>query len=139
MTTDSLPAPPRPEPGLETRPYWEALREHRLVIQRCSGCLRLRHYPRPLCPHCYAFDHDWVTASGRGSVHSWTVCHHPFHPGFKRDVPYTMLTVDLEEGVRLLGRLTDSGTDRLRLGLPVMLDFIDVDDALTLPAFRLLD
>jgi uncharacterized OB-fold protein len=36
-------------------------------------------------------------ASGRGRVHSWTVAHHPFHPGFKEELPYIVAIVDLEE------------------------------------------
>jgi uncharacterized protein len=112
-------------------------RAHELRLQRCSGCGRVRHYPRPLCPHCASFDCDWVRASGRGTVHSWTVAHHAFHPGFKRDLPYAILTVDLAEGVRLAAPLAGPADTPLALGLPVLLDFVDATPELTLPCFRL--
>ena len=87
-----------------SRPFWEGARQGRLLIQRCTGCGALRHYPRLLCDQCYSDAADWVEASGRGVVHSWTVSHHAFHPSFKAELPYTLVTVDLEEGVRALGR-----------------------------------
>ena len=101
MTT---PEKPQPHPSELSRPYWDAAAEGRLVIQRCASCGKLRHYPRLLCDHCYSDAADWAPASGRGKVHSWTVCHHAFHPGFAAELPYTLVTVDLEEGVRALGR-----------------------------------
>src|SRR5262249_21358678 len=81
-----------------TRTYWDALNEGRLVIQHCGQCGKPRHYPRPVCDACYSMDAAWREASGRGAVHSWTVAHHPFNIGFKRDLPYVMVTVDLAEG-----------------------------------------
>ena len=102
MTT--LHEKPQPHPSALSQPYWDAAAEGRLVIQRCAACGKLRHYPRLLCDACYSDAADWTPASGRGKVHSWTVCHHAFHPGFAADLPYTLVTVDLEEGVRALGR-----------------------------------
>ncbi|MGR8921485.1 MAG: Zn-ribbon domain-containing OB-fold protein [Gammaproteobacteria bacterium] len=134
---DELPDKPRPEPPPEHCPYWDALTEHRLVVQRCAECGRLRHYPRPLCDACYSFEHEWVELDRRGTIASWAVSHHPFHPAFKRDVPYVSLTVDMIDGVRMHGRLVDARADELAVGKTVVLDFDDVDDALTLPVFRL--
>lgn len=134
---------PQPEPDECSRPYWDGLREHRLRLQRCSVCGAVRHYPRPLCAHCHAFEHDWLEAKGRGRVHSWTVCHHAFHPAFRGDVPYVMLTVDLEEGVRvqapLRGAAAEAATGQIRIGTAVRIVFEDVSADLTLPAFRLAD
>jgi uncharacterized OB-fold protein len=74
------------------------------MIQRCTACGKLRHYPRLLCDACHSDAVEWVEASRRGSIHSWTVSHHAFHPAFKAELPYTLVTVDLEECVRALGR-----------------------------------
>ncbi|MEM7404643.1 MAG: Zn-ribbon domain-containing OB-fold protein [Pseudomonadota bacterium] len=128
---------PMPNPTPDTAPYWDALREHKLVLQRCSDCGVFRHYPRPLCEHCLSFDHTWEPASGRGSVHSWTETHHAFNPGFKGELPYVLVTVDLEENVRLQLQLRDAGLDDLRIGLPVRIDFEAVNDQLTVPVARL--
>jgi uncharacterized OB-fold protein len=81
-------------------------------------------------------EHDWRPASGLGTVHSWTVCHHPFHIGFKSDSPYTLLTVDLAEGVRAMAPLRGLPPEALRLGLPVALGFEQQGEGLVLPVFR---
>lgn len=134
---------PEPDPDEGSRPYWEGLREHCLLLQRCTACGEVRHYPRPLCARCHAFEHDWVEACGRGRVHSWTVCHHAFHPAFRDDVPYVMITVDLEEGVRvqapLRGGTAAALTGQMRIGTAVRIAFEDVSADLALPAFRLAD
>ena len=67
-------------------------------------------------------------------MHSWTIAHHPFHPAFKQHVPYTLVTVDLPEGVRVMAPYRGAPSD-LRIDLPVRLVFEDVLPELTLPAF----
>ena len=128
---------PVPEPTADSLPYWDGLREHRLVLQRCARCHTVRHYPRPMCAHCHALECDWIEASGRGTVHSWTVSHHAFHPAFKRELPYVTVTVDLEAGVRMMAPLVDGPDVPLALGVAVVIDYADVSESLTLPCFRL--
>lgn len=128
---------PMPEPGPDTAPYWDALREHKLVLQRCAECGQFRHYPRPLCETCYSFEHTWEPASGRGTVHSWTETHHAFNPGFKGELPYVLVTVDLAEGVRLQLQLRDGALDDLEIGRAVRIDFETVNEQLTVPVARL--
>ncbi|MGE0859742.1 MAG: Zn-ribbon domain-containing OB-fold protein [Gammaproteobacteria bacterium] len=128
---------PLPEPSAVSRPFWEALREHRLVLQCCRQCHTVRHYPRPVCDRCYSMDYEWLPASGRGTLHSWSTYHHPFHFAFKRDMPYVVLTVDLEEGVRLQAPLRGADASALKLGAAVEVVYEDATDEVTLPAFRL--
>ena len=113
--SETITRPPQIPTDL-SRPFWEGAKQGRLLIQRCSDCGTLRHYPRLLCDQCYSDAADWVEASGRGVIHSWTVSHHAFHPSFKAELPYTLVTVDLEEGVRALGRWRG---DALSIGLKV--------------------
>ncbi len=94
---------PLPLPNALSQPYWEAALNGRLVLQCCAACAKVRHYPRLLCDRCYSSEVNWIPARGRGTVHSWTVAHHAFHAAFAAELPYTLVTVDLEEGVRALG------------------------------------
>ena len=94
---------PLPLPNALSQPYWEAALDGRLVLQCCAACAKVRHYPRLLCDRCYSSEVNWIPATGRGTVHSWTVAHHAFHAAFAAELPYTLVTVDLEEGVRALG------------------------------------
>lgn len=128
---------PVPEPTPESKPYWDALNEGRLVLQSCGACGKVRHYPRPLCDACYSFDVRWIDAKGTGTVHSWTVTHHAFNPGFKTELPYVLVTVDLTEGVRMQAPLRGADADTLEPGLPVRLVIEAARDGLALPAFAL--
>ena len=117
-------ARPAPPDTLLSRPYWEAARAGRFVVQQCTDCARLRHYPRLVCAACFSTGVRWHAVSGRGRIHSWTVTHHAFHPAFAAELPYALVTVDLEEGVRALGRW--SGGD-LAMEQPVSGRFVQKD------------
>ncbi len=126
---------PTPDPTADTAPYWEGMKQGKLLLQCCAACGQVRHYPRPVCPYCYAMEHRWVEARGTGTVHSWTISHHAFHPGFKAELPYILATVDLDEGVRMQAQLHGAEAGALRLGLPVRVAFEAATADLVLPVF----
>lgn len=126
-----------PEPTVESKPFWDGLRAHRLMFQRCADCKKPRHYPRPMCSSCYSLRQEWFQASRLGHVHSWTVCHHAFHPRFTSAVPYVLVTADLTDGIRMVAPLVNATAGPLSLGSQVIVDYQFVDDALTVPKFRL--
>ena len=126
---------PAPHPSPLTQPYWEGAAQGVLRIQHCADCGKARHYPRYICDACHSFETVWKESGGRGTVHSWTVAHHAFHPGFAGELPYTLVVVDLEEGVRALGRYAEPSGEGLRLGLPVRLGFIEGGGGYRLPTF----
>jgi 3-oxo-4,17-pregnadiene-20-carboxyl-CoA hydratase alpha subunit len=124
----------RPRPALTKDNAWwfEAAREHRLLIQRCTACGALRHPPGPMCPECRSLAWDTIEASGRGTVFSFVVNHYPQVAAF--DYPLPIGLIELEEGTRLVANLV--GTSQIRIGMPVTLVWEDHDDALSLPAFK---
>ncbi|MFL6055019.1 MAG: OB-fold domain-containing protein [Actinoallomurus sp.] len=124
----------RPAIGPDTRFFWDGVRDGELRIQRCAECGRLRHPPGPMCPECHATKRGHVTASGRGTLHSYVVHHHPPVPGL--DPPFVVALVDLEEGVRMVGNLLDCPPDQVLIGMPVELVFQETDDELALPQWR---
>jgi uncharacterized OB-fold protein len=129
-------AKPLPRATPDSEPYWRHLKEHRLHIQRCSGCGSFRMYPRPMCDRCYSFDAEWVPASGRGTVYSWGVVHQPVHPAWREEFPFAIVEVELEEGVRLRATMVDVPPEELSIGMPVEIAYDDVTDEVTLPRFR---
>ena len=80
---------------------------------------------------------DWIEASGRGVIHSWTISHHAFHPAFKSEVPLALVTVDLDEGVRLCAPLREGDADALAVGRQVRIGVERVDAELVIPVVRL--
>lgn len=132
-------APLRPRPALtqDITFFFDGARRGELLIQRCASCGVLRHPPRPACASCHSFEWDTVTSSGRGTVYSYVVVHHPQVPGF--DYPLPIAVVELEEGTRLVGDLIGVDPDDVRIGMPVVVEMVTVDDELTIPMFRPVD
>jgi uncharacterized OB-fold protein len=121
--------------SLEGQPWWDALADEKLRVQRCRSCGTLRHYPSPMCGRCQSTEVDWHPLSGRGAVHSWTITHQTALTAFKGRVPYALVTVDLAEGVRMLAPLVATPFDELRVGLAVRLSFEPQADGSRLPTF----
>jgi len=128
--------PPRPRPAVtQDNAFWfEAAKEHRLLIQRCAQCGRLRHPPGPVCPQCRSYEWDTVEASGRGTVYSYVVNHYPQVPAF--DYPLPIGLVELEEGTRLVANLIGIEAADVTVGMPVEVEWQDHDPDLSLPAFK---
>ena len=129
-------APRRPRPALtgDNAFFFDGAKEGRLLIQRCASCGTLRHPPRPACPRCRSFEWDTVDASGRGTVFSYVVVHHPQVPGFEYPLPIAV--VELDEGTRLVADLIGVDPAEVEVGMPVVVDMVALDDELTLPMFR---
>jgi uncharacterized OB-fold protein len=136
--TPPAPPPPasdvlRPVVSRDTAFFWDGTAAGELRIQRCGGCGALRHPPGPMCPGCGAAKPEYIVAAGTGEVYSYVVQHHPPVPG--KSLPIVVALVQLTEGVRMVGELQAS-PERVRVGLPVRVEFARVDDTLTLPAWR---
>ena len=125
---------PSPE-GLNAEFYRHCARGE-LRFQRCSECGTWRHLPRFMCAQCGSERWSWELSSGRGRVYSWTVTHQAMHPAFAAEVPYAVLVVELDEGVRMVGRLRDLLPADLELSLSVEIVFDPISDEVALPGFR---
>ena len=130
-------AGPLPVPTPETRAFWDAARRHALELPRCRACGHRFFYPRAACPRCLSGDLEWVRASGRGTLHTFTVGHRGLRD-FPLGTPYVIAIVELEEGPRLMTNLVGVEPDaaRLRIGMPVEVVFEDVTAQVALPRFR---
>jgi uncharacterized OB-fold protein/acyl dehydratase len=137
MSTDTAePRPKRPRPAVtqDNAFFFEGAKQHKLLIQRCASCGRLRHPPGPMCPECRSLEWNTLEASGRGVVYSFVVNHHPQVAAF--DYPLVVALVELEEGTRLVSNIVDVGSSEVRVGMTVEVEFVAFDDELTLPQFR---
>jgi uncharacterized OB-fold protein len=128
--------PRRPAPVItdDNAFYWEAAAEGKLVAQRCGDCGVLRHPPRPMCGHCQSLDIEVVALSGRGTLYSYAILHHPQHPSF--DYPVLAALVDLDEGIRLLSELADVDASDIAIGMPLTAGFAPTVDGMAVPVFR---
>lgn len=136
MSQIQNPAKPRPVVQPWAQPFWDAAREHKLVLQHCEDCDRPIHYPRIACPHCGSERLGWSTASGNGRIYSYTVVVSNAPSAFLADMPYVVAVIELDEGVRMLSNIVDCDPDQLCCDMPVEVTFERLDDEFTLPKFR---
>ncbi len=131
-------ARPKPLPIIteENHPFWEGCQQGKLLLQQCSRCHRYQFYPRLNCMHCNSDTLQWVEASGRGTIYSYTIIHQNKSPEFVHDTPYNVAIVQLEEGPRLLSNLVDIEIAQMKVDLPVTVVFDRVNEMVTLPRFR---
>ncbi len=122
-----------PSMTADTRFFWDGVKEHKLLIQRCGNCATLRHPPRPMCPSCHSLDWDAVEASGRGTVYSFVMPRHPQFPFFDDD--YIVALIELDEGTRLVSNVVDVAPEDVRIGMAVVVRFDAFDGGVVLPVF----
>ncbi|MFJ9687009.1 bifunctional MaoC family dehydratase N-terminal/OB-fold nucleic acid binding domain-containing protein [Streptomyces bacillaris] len=138
-TERKAPLRPRPVINRDNAGFWSGVAEHRLLIQRCTRCATLRFPWLPGCNACAGQEWDTVEASGEGTVFSHVVMHHPSFPACDpsgEGGPYAVALVELVEGVRIVGNVVGVPYDKVRVGLPVRLEFLRTDPDLELPVFR---
>lgn len=124
---------PQTQPWSEK--FWEGTKEGKLLIQSCKECDSRIFYPRKFCPECWSADLDWIEASGRGSVFTFSTAYDMVEPKFMDELPYTLAYVDLEEGVRLMTRIVDCKPEDITFGMAVEVVFHE-RDGFFLPYFR---
>jgi uncharacterized OB-fold protein len=138
VQSSSQPQYSKPLPAISSlnRPYWDALKQRELRLQKCAGCGKVWYPPSPLCPACWSREFTWERLGGRGRVNSWVVFHQSYFRGYDDELPYNVAEVELEEGPRLLTNLVGVKNDEIRAGMPVEIVFDDVNAEVTLAKFR---
>lgn len=122
------------------------LNEERLMGTRCRGCGALYLPPRPICTKCYSKDMEWVEMKGKGKLFAFTsICVTPtlmIKEGYGRDKPCCSGIVELDEGVRISGRILgvdNDNPDNIKVGTPLSVEFVhrgDGENQVTFLAFK---
>lgn len=116
------------------RPFWEGCERGELLLQRCPRSGRW-HWPAAADPETGS-GLEWVAASGRGTIHTFTIIHKVYRPEWAARVPYNVIVVELEEGPFFHSHLVDCPNEEIRVGMPVELVFRRTQEGLNLPCFR---
>jgi uncharacterized OB-fold protein len=136
MMTSDGPRYDLPTMDDDSRAFWDAARERRLLIGRCRDCGRAHHYPRPFCPTCWSDDVVLEDASGRAVLYTYSTVFVNDLPPFRDKLPYVAAAVDLEEGPRLLTNVVGCEPDELAIGMALEVDYEQLTDEITVPVFR---
>jgi uncharacterized OB-fold protein len=119
-----IPPPVNPE----TKAFWDGTAQGKLLLKKCLACGQIHYYPRALCPYCFSERTEWLPASGRATVYSYSVMR-------RAPVPYAIAYVSLEEGVTIMTNVVDCDFDRIRIGDKVRLVFKLSDGGPPVPMF----
>ncbi|HSW04927.1 Zn-ribbon domain-containing OB-fold protein [Aquabacterium sp.] len=128
-----MPTPTLPAITDLTRPFWDAAAQSRLLLPLCNACTRHFFRPEVACTHCFATDWQWVQASGRGTLYSYSVVHKAPAPGFV--MPLVLAVVELEEGPVMFSNLVGCNDQDARIGMALQVRFEQVAAAVWLPRF----
>ncbi|MBE2278486.1 MAG: OB-fold domain-containing protein [Rhodobacteraceae bacterium] len=129
---------PLPQPSAWSAPFWQAARDRRLVIQRCTSCDEKIMYPRRFCPVCLGEALEFVPAKGTGEIYTLTTQMAGPPSGFEAMLPYVLAVIRLDEGVQMMSNIVGDGALGARIGDRVTVDFATVEGSDTvLPVFRL--
>lgn len=119
----------------DSGPFWEAAKRHEFVLHKCQNCGNF-YYPATDCFKCDNPKMEWVKASGKGTLYTWTVFHQPYSLAFKDDIPYNVSVIKLDEGPFFISNVVGCKNEDLKIGMPVQVFFEDVTDKVALPKFK---
>jgi len=119
-----------------SEPFWEAARQRRLVVARCTHCGAYSMPPKGFCPSCRRQDQQFVEVSGRATLYTYTVVRHAVISALA--VPYVLAIVKLPdaEDLKMLSNIVDCELKDIRIGQQLEVVFQDQADGVTVPRFR---
>ena len=120
---------PAPVTNPETAAFWDAAKQGKFMIKRCTACGEAHYFPRSICPFCYSDKTVWEEASGEGTIYTWSLMRK------SPTGPYAIGFVTLDEGVSALTQFVDIDFDKLAIGLRVRVKFQPTDNGPPVPVY----
>ena len=122
---------PVPENDDLSKPYWEGLRESKLMVQKCQVCGTYVRGPEWICHQCRSFDLAWEEVVEKGRIYSWERVWHPVHPALKGYGPNIVVLIQLPEAqnIRMIGNLLGDPEQKVPIGTEVEVVFEHHNDA----------
>ncbi len=129
---------PLPFPTADTQPFWDSVKQHAMQLPFCKSCNEFFYYPRAFCPKDFNWDIEYRPVSGKGTVYAFSICYRGQAEGWWDKAPYTVVTVQLDEGPRMISNLINVEHDpaNIKVGMPVKVTYSDVTAEMTLPHFE---
>lgn len=128
-----------PDPTNATEEFWERTIDEELVLPYCNDCRDFFFFPRERCPVCMTSDFQYRSASGRGTLVTYTTIHRAPTKNYQEMAPYVNALVDFEEGVRLMANIHVEDESELEIGMPLDVTFEPTESEYKLPYFEPVD
>ena len=118
---EGLPIPVSEPDGLSA-PFWNGLKEGKLLVQRCQHCGVWQFAPEWLCHQCHQFHPNWVEIDPNGKIYSWERVWHPSHDALRGHGPYIAVLVELPQAgnIRMVGNLLGDPLQDVVIGADVV-------------------
>ena len=127
---------PLPQPTAWSKPFWDAAKQHKLVLKKCKQCGHIDHPPYLYCTACSGEDAEWVESSGKAKLYAYAVNTYGVPFPFMEDLPYVLAMVDLPEGPRMISNVVGCSPKDLRNGMDLEVIFDQVSPEVVLPKWR---
>ena len=132
---------PVPEPTPVSRPFWDGLAQHRILVQYSPSLQRYVFYPRMLAPGTLADDLEWREIDGAGTLYTFTIARRPTGPPWADALPQLPAVVQWDAGPRISTELVLESVNvepsDIRIGMRVSPVFYDLPEAgITLLKYR---
>lgn len=96
--------------------HWrENSRRYRMEAAKCTKCGKITFPGRMICPECNHSENETINLSGKGKLETFTIIR-TAPSGFTDFAPYGIGLVELDEGVKVLGQITDCDPGELKTG-----------------------
>ena len=118
------------------QPYWDSVKEHRVKVQKCSGCGALRYVPKEICNKCLSTEFVWAPVRPTGEVYTYAVIHRAPTAAYQAEVPYAVVHVAMDDGFRMIARMINTPADSVRIGQRVKVAYEDITPQWTLLQFE---
>ncbi len=112
----------------ETKAFWDAAAEGKLLIKKCTACGEVHFYPRTNCPFCFSDKTEWQQVSGNATIYTYSVMR-------RAPIPYAIGYVTLAEGPTMMTNIVDCDLDGIRIGQAVKLVWKASDGGPPVPMF----
>jgi uncharacterized protein len=114
----------------EISAYWDGAKQGHLMFKHCRDCGKPHFYPRSICPHCMSDATEWLEASGKATLYTYSVMR-------RSKEPYAIALVTLDEGVTMMTNIVDCDLDELRIGQKLVLRWQNAECGTPVPVFTL--
>ena len=128
---------PRPTIDVDSKTYWEAARDKKLMVQYSLDTKEYFLYSKQLTNTANSKNIEWRQVSGKGKIYSFTIVHAPAGPSFKDETPYIVASIELEEGARIISNILTDDVENISIGDKVKVFFEKQDDKFTIPKFKI--
>lgn len=102
--------------------FYKNIGQKKLMGGKCLKCGKIHLPPRPMCDKCLSTEFEWVEMPQEGKLLTYTVIH-VAPPQFQNMAPYAVGIIQLENGVKLPGIIKEAPLDKIRIGMPLKVDF----------------